>query len=1034
MSILNKISKLVKLSEKIDFFSQKGTLLVEEDVARLEKDYQRILKSVHHHEFKKTGLGLSSHVHHVSLNDELNIKTHQKTDITFQFPNELNAVFEDNDAMLVTPPQSPVKMGMVARSLPPSPTKLKSPSKSPTKPMLLQSFGLELEKNRQTLEETNLFEARSVEYLERVVKLGEKVKSLLTELQDKVTANKAKMISSFKTLMGQNNLPYVEDHANQLLGELFDIVHRDEGTFEQLAKNLSKGFAKKLIEQKYPDVLDELKQQITILLKNPKKETKENIEKLFKQVLKDLELPDSQDFYVLFQNECSEFLNDDDLDFHAKKFVKNFSARLMAINILEVRNKVVQQNPALFNPLGKVDVRPENYFELTKESKQLGQHFIQTLYGSPERIEVLLHFQKIKENTIKTDLVNSILSFRNEMYNQELIYVENLGDRTYIQSASDCQDLNALKLVTWDELAQNIRSIFSKRQSHLAENFNETKEQQVEKLLSYVKASYDRLAKTFASIPAASEQNTCISFFPIQFESLPSGKLEHVCLVTTSGAVNKLDSKNQENIKALLMFQEMVKSFAEQSKPLIIDGKPYTFIYHDEEKGAIDVLLQQINKGLSGRTAPLSSFASENELVLNDPFRGCAEKKFIDFVRCQLTNPFDSKKMTILGAANLRMPIVPLQEHAVALNESLVRLYKTVLDFYKTDAEGPVKFDLKKTDELKTKLLLVSEKDHAHLVHCSSNLGKFYGVAKNKLNLFVEKITAKLGTQKLYDHCLENYQDLTMPVMQKNEIKIKEKFHYGSMVALYSECLKFLNARKLILEDEQSPEDFLQKDIAKLNQFVQKWNIFAQENIEALRKISTTTKTADLFKKQLDSAVKAIQQGLKLIDQPNKPFFTTQKMIETYTKFLKEAQQAEQDQLICASIVPVSVNYNSTESTTLETNYIDCCCACTANKLPVLTWLTDLQKAKQEKLADFECGSRLDFGFCSMPVKKVLFSFASPTPSVAVSSNSTTLSPLVRSLNLNDTGVQQVLGIPLGENLSESKEGTDTKVARKLFG
>ena len=37
------------------------------------------------------------------------------------------------------------------------------------------------------------------------------------------------MHTSFKMLMIHHNLPYHEDHAEQLLGELFDIIYRDQG-------------------------------------------------------------------------------------------------------------------------------------------------------------------------------------------------------------------------------------------------------------------------------------------------------------------------------------------------------------------------------------------------------------------------------------------------------------------------------------------------------------------------------------------------------------------------------------------------------------------------------------------------------------------------------------------------------------------------------------------------------------------------------------------------------------------------------------
>lgn len=1158
MSILSKIKKLMNLADKVDLLGLKSSDLNTEMLDSLEGEFQRIQKSVDYHKSNKTGFGLSSHVHDVSFVDYFGTKTSNKTDISFQFPDELNTVFEATPpqspvkslmgtsfqspvkSLMSTPFQSPVKSGTGAKSSPPSPSKLKSPSKLPTNPSFLQFATEDLINSREVLEATHLHEMRTSQYFEKVLNLSSRVKSLIKELNQNIEKNKLKMIASFKGLMIQNNLPYVEEHATQLLSELFDIVHRDEGTFEHLAKSLSKGFAEKLKEQNYPKVLNELKPLIAILVKELNTENKDNIEQSFKKILKGLDLPDSQDFYGLFQKEHAEYLLDNDLDFHAKKFVQLFSDRLMAMNILEVRNKVVQQNPTLFNALGKVDVKPENYFELTKESKQLGQHFIQTLYHSPERIEVLLHFQKIKEKTIKTDMIKQVLSLRSEMYNQDLLYVEDSdGQRKYIQSADDCQDLNKLKLISCDELIQNIQSLFRERKLHLAASFNQKdaqNEKQVEKILDYVKKNYENVARMFASISSVSEQNTCISFFPIQFQSLPSGNLEHVCLVTTSGSTNKLDPNNKENINALVEFQKMVKAFAQESAPLVVEGQPYTFMYHDEEKGAIDVLLQQLNKGFSGRSEPLSSFAPENALVLNDPFRGCAEKKFIDFVRCQLTNPLDSKKMTILGAANLRMPIVPLKEHATHLNQSLVKLYKAYITFYekfvkdkgieqfetapfkeklkilinasdmrliKTNKEGYLEkwkeriifcldmidksvtteeikismqglnqlliqlsqqlvlgADLKKDTEqlylfkevellknmmcyfewqakianLKDELSIMAEKDYPYLHSCSATLGKAYNLAKNRLNLFLEKINTKGGVQKIYDHCLGNYEDLTLSSIQKNEIKKRINAHCSNMTMFYSECLKFLNARKLLLETKPTAE-LLEEDIAKLIGFVNEWSEVAKQNIICLKEISITTKTTDLFAKDLELAVKEIiGRDLKFIDQPKKDFFSTDNLIVNYTKKLEEAQQAEQDQLICASMIPVEVSYNNTESTTLETNYIDCCCACTANKLPVLTWLTDLQKNKQAVQASFECKPFFCLESDNLPVRKVLFSFDSPVPSaVAASTHSTTLSPLVRSLNLNDTEEQEALGRPF-EQSADSQEGSGTKVARKLFG
>lgn len=1120
MSILNKISKLIKLSERIDVLSHKSADLSSAKIELLEKNYEKILKS--------TGLALSPHVHHVSMTDELGIRAQNKTDITFQFSNELSSVFEEKEEpmLLATPPQSPVKSGAGTKSSPPSPSKLKSPMKLPSKPLTLQLFTEDLVNSREELTEASLHEARSIEYLERVIKLGQKVKSLIAELQNKVKDNKSKMIGSFKTLMTQNNLPYVEEHATQLLGELFDIVHRDEGTFEQLAKNLSKGFAVKLKEQNYPAILDLLKQNIKALLVDATTETNESIQKAFRQIIEtEHNLTYNDSFYDLFKTESSGFLHDSDLDFHADRFVELFSARLMAFNILDVRNKIVQQNPTLFNTLGKVDVRPENYFELTKESKQLGQHFIQTLYDSPERVDVLLHFQQLKEKTIKSDMIDYVLSFRSEVYNQELLYIEREKERVYLQSAVNIQDFNEIKLVSWDEIKENIKSIFKNRNQHLAVNHDlvaNLGDEKVDKILAYAKSSYDKIARTFASIPSAGEQNTCISFFPIQFESRPSGKLEHVCLVTTSGAVNKLDPNNKENVQALLAFQEMIKVFAQKSMPLVIDGQPYTFMYHDEEKGAIDVLLQQLNKGFSGTQAPLSSFAPESELVLNDPFRGCAEKKFIDFVRCQLTHPLDSKKMTILGAANLRMPIVPKKEHSACLNQSLVKLYETCLNFYKTNVDikkigefetasfiQHVKNLLNTPDlktiksskdhlaawkkrtqscvtlietskttqlisdsksglnqllveisvklnpngskdvdqiylhqeaelikgmiayfswqervmQLKEQLSIMQEKDGVQLSCYSATLGKIYDIAKSRLNnFFLDKINTKGGVQKLYDHCLENYEELTITPDIKGEIKHRVNKHCSNMTALYTECLKFLNARQLLL-DMKVPAESLQKDIDQLGLLIKKWQVETKLNLEGLAKISISTKRSEGLKKEFESALKAINTGLQFIDQSGKPFFATNKMIEKYTESLNEAQKVEQDQYICASIIPVTVNYNNQETATFETNYIDCCCACTANKLPVLTWLTDLQKEKQQKLANFECEPFCSLGFHPIPQKKVLFSnfgfghstaFASPTG----------LSPLVRSLELKDTNEEEV---------QQQNTTGQPRVARKLF-
>lgn len=1047
MSILNKISKLIKLSNKIDILSQKPTNLTPETLEALNKDYQLILKSLDYRQnHKKSTFGvLSPHVHHVNLSDELNIKTRHKTDITFQFPKELNAVLDENEdpMWMATPPQSPVKGGTGFKSVssspvksatpvklaPPSPSKLKSPTKLPSKPLFLESLNLDLVKSSEALVEKHLHEARTIEYLDKVVALGKTVKSLISELQDEVKANKSKMIGSFKTLMEQNSLPFVKEHATQLLGELFDIVHRDGGTFAKLAKKLSEGFAAKLHAQNYPFVLGQLKKHVEVLLTIPSTESSVNIQKTFKKIIEtELKLPYNEGFFDLFKVEYSEFLHDKDLSFHADKFVKLFSDRLVALNILDVRNKVVQQNPILFNALGKVDAKPENYFELTKESKQLGQHFIQSLYNSPERVEVLLHFQNIKEKNIKNDMINNILALRTEIYNQDLIYVENDQQKHYIQSTDDCEDLASLKLISWDEVSQNIKSIFTNRNAHLVDELNE---QQIEKLLSFCKKSYDKVVRLFASIPAASEQNTCISFFPIQFESLPSGKLQHICLVTTSGAINKVE--NKKNKKALHLFQEMVKSFSQQSKPLLIDDASYTFVYHDEEKGAIDVLLQQINKGLSGSKAPLSSIEPQSELVLSDPFRGCAEKKFIDFVRHQLINSFDSKKMTILGAANLRMPIVPKREHSAILNESLVRLYKTCLSFYTKNEQGQVQLNEDKASELKIAFAQIVENDHTCLSKNSVKLSKSYYVVQDKLNLWLKKLPAKMAAQKLYDECLGNLQYLTMSQEQKTDIKNKETAHYGNMTTFYAEILNFLNARKLNLSDKKS-EELLQQDINKLTLFIEEWSMKAKQNIEFLKKASMENKMPDSFNKALESAIKLIKTGLQLIDKPGKAFYSTDKMIETYTKLLKDAQQIEQNQIICASIIPISAIYNEEDSVVLETNYIDCCCACTANKLPVLTWLTDLQVAKQEKIASFECEPCLDLSTYTMPVKKVLFScqsFNSPIASINTFNNSTGLSPLVRSLELSDSDEdlqQSLTGLP-----SSEQDSKKTPTARKLF-
>jgi hypothetical protein len=962
-----KVSKLKALLRTVESYKKNPADLNDENLKKIENALGLINKvQLHPEEIKEHTYDPTAH------KEFLNIPGQQdptkKTDISFQFLGRLRSLVSSPEPLLSssssssdqsfrTPPSSPRK-----KSPPSSPSKLKSPSKVPSRAL---GFDLELDKKTELLQERDLLEATSTKaYLEKILKLDEIIQSELNKLEKEIQAKRQAMKSYFQVLMLKNNLPYYQDHAEALLGELFDIVYRDNGTYEKLVVALSQGYAIKLanLREKQP----------------------------------------------------------------------GFSEQDAAKLILEVRNEVIINNPNLFKELGQVTERPENYFEVTPDSKLLAHDYLESLYAQPEQVAIMSGFQYEKEKAIKLGMIDKILSMRTHLYYQEVLFLERAdGRRHYVTDSEDLEtfhDFQGLELVPWAEIEGVIRANLELRPPLSKEPVNSNA------ILRELKKTYDSIEHYYNLITTTSEQNTCISFFPIKVRYAHSSDVRYICLVTTSGDINKLRESDEANKKALLNFQNSLKTFSSQYTGRGVDGVQYDFIYYDTEHGSIDILLQQLSKGFSGKPSPLSSIHPESEGILSDPFRACAEKKFIAFVRESLNNP-DIKTFKILGAANLRMPIIPTPTHQHMFTQDVRDLYFKIQSFLdahrgserflesgtfrkdlessfqskeikKLKVEGKVFFD--KVKAFHSSCINIVERFYKSEIHISTleaiqagfllsltipdsltsdnptyelneicreqmilllekmteffkiqkefiafmqdfesemtsqldkfsalsfNIGKAYKQVRDSLIFHISRIKSTGGLQKCHDLCSF---ELSHSVHEKQAFIQIVNRHRHLVFTLYDNWLMCLNKR---LE----AGDLLEIRAEALEMFNQFYEGHKSKILENIARLPESM--AIELRSSFTAIEKRFAHSLSVIDKAGLPKFSTAALKESYTS------DFERSKIECEIPVTFSIVANSpaAEACELETNFIDCCVACKANKLPVLTWLTDLQHKKQAK-------------------------------------------------------------------------------------
>ncbi len=922
MSIIKQIAKLKELSSKVQNLKNGDLKMTDENLRRFNNYYDEIV-SLNPNKSKK---GLSNHIHG-NIDSLIETPSTGKSDVYFQFSERLHSLLE-NDLTLSTEILLEAKTPPVSPSKSPhhSPTKLKSPSKLPSNKFALSFDRGVVDIKINELEEKSLAGARTEEYFQKVLELDKKIQNKIIDLEKEIEENKTKMKASFKGLMLQNGLPYDEKNSEGLLGELFDIVHNNEGTFEKLVKALSESLAANLKEK-------------------------------------------------------NDVLSNSDL----------------AKIILDVRNKIIKVKPNLFQSLGNVSALPECYFDANEMSKNLAHYFTQALYGSPDCVKVMMSFQQEKEKSVKLDLLNRIINAMPALYNQEILFKLTQDDdeqRHYISCIQDLENFSNIHLVPWEDVAEKIllRTMQGDYQG------NKLSDEALRLILKEAQKTYNQLAKTYETAKTGSELNSCISFFPIRLELHKEWAPEYICLVTTSGDVQKISKEHKQNKKALKMFQNMIKAFAKELGKQVVDNIAFTFVYHDEEQSAIDVLLQQINKGYSGNTQPLFSYKEDNSAILNDPFRACAEKKFIAYVRDALNDSTQIKSLSILGAANLRMPIIPTFENIRLLTKCIQRLHFAILENKE-----------QKTNQFCTTISDFIENDLELLNSLSSNLGKMYEsyLAKNNITIYLKTKKPLKIAQIIAD---SDYEINCTQVEKNQHLKI-----FKQLDMLFIELYKF------------SVNCMMAKKAGKLNDLA-----FSEMQGSIKIIISNIENTYFLLPRKFDeqkptykkTSNSVIHQVSRVCSDKEESFTLLDSLIKKYTLYIASHEESLNPKMPAKFMV--KANYGIDIESELETNFIDCCSACQSNKLPVLTWLTDLQLALKAKQQDEFFIQPLLFSHQCHNNSTPKFSIEGAPEFNLVESNHTTLSPLTKSLKIEDGAAS----LAPETNRPTKQQST---VAKKLF-
>jgi hypothetical protein len=319
---------------------------------------------------------------------------------------------------------------------------------------------------------------------------------------------------------------------------------------------------------------------------------------------------------------------------------------------------VDKENP-LFKDLGEVSSSPDYFFEFNETAKALSECFMKNLYEDQSRKAVISGFQEQKKQSLRLVSLNKILTKELldecKLLNKYVLYRENEQTKAYITAPlSELDDLTFIKLDV-DNLADLVDSLSQKKNRQYANQIQQ------------------EIDRNFEELPLDANIEGCISFFPIKTVE-QNGEEKYTCLVTTSGEVSKLNGEKSK--VELAKLQEMLKSFA-SSLP---QHGHYTFVYYEKEQPGMDFVLDQMNKGLSG-----TNELSENQEGF-DPHRGCAEKKFIAFLRNLM---LQKTKFEVLGSANRRIRLddgsekltKKIQDEKTVISpvSSEVDLYKKIL-------------------------------------------------------------------------------------------------------------------------------------------------------------------------------------------------------------------------------------------------------------------------------------------------------------------------------------------------------------------
>ncbi len=315
----------------------------------------------------------------------------------------------------------------------------------------------------------------------------------------------------------------------------------------------------------------------------------------------------------------------------------SYREKAMPQCLKRARVAILQKNPEVFESLGRgLSNDPCFYFNDTREAKNLAELFFKEFNMLEGNAEFFENFQLEKHKDIVLRRANKV---------QKLDSDFAVNEKGLLEEAVTALNQKPIGIV-FDYL-------------QLAPD-------------SAAAQAHDSLMREIEG-----PSPICLSFFLLEKKDAGKEKTEKICLVTVSGELSKLQGSTR-------LYQEIQEKFQTSITNTVqtLNKKgnqyQYQFKYHEEEKLGVDLVIDQLNKVISGECKPLDV----NSLNLQNPSRACAEKKMIAYWIAQLKDKkVDSLKME--GSANFFRSIDPKKNKFVPCCEDCKINKIPVLIFFK---------------------------------------------------------------------------------------------------------------------------------------------------------------------------------------------------------------------------------------------------------------------------------------------------------------------------------------------------------------